>query len=407
MQDIQMTIEQAKKGDQSSFFALYNDTYPRNRYIALRYMKQESDADDVLQDAYIRIFNNLDKYTYNGERSFQSWTSKIVSNTALNHLRKNMPLLFSETEDEEGKSVVFDIEDERIDSQPELSYEKQEVSAIVNNLLEDLSEEQRIVVMMYYFQEFSVKEIASICACSENTVKSRLNYARKNIEKKASDLRKKGILTSAFSLSVLAILLRDDYASAAVSSGSKSGFGALWKNFSQGLPSMYSGSAFSSALSSGIGTSTVTGGTRFFTSKLIITIVCSAILGAGVITGVFLMSGAFSSGDRGGSDSTPSMIQDETPLPTITPESIISPDSYGFGDEQGVSTASPTADEMSTQVPASEDEETPKPENTKKPKKTPKPTEKPQQTPKPTKKPTTKPTEEPVEWDDDFTDWDD
>lgn len=386
MENIQSTIDKAKKGDQSSFFALYSDTYPRNRYIALKYMKQEHDADDVLQDAYIKIFKNLDMFTYTGEGSFQSWTSKVVSNTALNYLRKKNPLLFSETEDEDGNDVASFLEDESIDNQPELSYDRKETSMIVSELLNELSEEQRIVVMMYYFQELPVKEIASNCACNENTVKSRLNYARKNLEKKASELRKKGILTSAFTMAGLAFLLRNDFASAAVGEGINRLFGVIW--------GVFSGSAATSA--AGIGTATAVHAAKFLTGKTIAIICCSAVLGGGAVLGV-LFAGGFFSNDGGGNDIVPPVTSQEpyiTATPTDTHEASPAPV------PESTSTPSPTVTPDETPTPE------PTPERTKKPKKT----ESPETTPKPTKKPTPRPTPEPdddpVEWDDD-ADWDD
>ena len=393
MYSIQSEIERAKKGEQSSFYALYSDTYPKNRYIALKYMKQESDADDVLQDAYIKIFRNLDKFSYNGERSFQSWTSKIVSNTALNHLRRKNPVLFSETEDEDGNSVILNIEDDRAESQPELSYEKSEVSEIVSELLNDLSEEQRIVVMMYYYQEYSVKEIASECSCNENTVKSRLNYARKKLETKATDLKKKGILTSAFTMAALYILLREDSAKAATKSNLDRGFGALCKELSA--------SGVSKTI--GVGETAVSGTGHFFTAKTVATIAISAVVGAGIVTGVLFAGGFFSHGQDKGDDVNNSVpMASSTPSHTVTPTPMV------------IDTPEPPAEStLATPdvTPEATPEETPIPEKTKKPKKTPKPTKKPEPTPRRTKKPEDTP--EPVDWDDspdwddDFTEWED
>ena len=70
--------------------------------------------------------------------------------------------------------------------------DKSETSRLVNEILDTLSEEQKICALMYYGQELSVKEIATSLDVSENTVKSRLNYARKNIKEKVLELEKKG-----------------------------------------------------------------------------------------------------------------------------------------------------------------------------------------------------------------------
>lgn len=83
-------------------------------------------------------------------------------------------------------------QDDRIDSQPELSLDKSETERLVKEMIDTLSDEQRICIMMYYVEEMSVKEMAETLGVSENTVKSRLNYGRKNIKEKVLALEKKG-----------------------------------------------------------------------------------------------------------------------------------------------------------------------------------------------------------------------
>ena len=207
-------VDRAKNGDESAFHLLYERTNKRNYYVALKMVKTDADAQDVLQDAYIRIYQNLDKFQYQGEGSFDSWTSKIVSNTALNHLRKKQMVLFSDIEADQEGDFSLEIEDEDMSRQPELAYDKKETSQIVQDLLGTLSDEQRVCAMMFYFQEESVKDIASEIGCSENTIKSRLNYARKNMMAKAEELKKKGILTGVLSLAGLIAILRSKEAMA-------------------------------------------------------------------------------------------------------------------------------------------------------------------------------------------------
>lgn len=64
--------------------------------------------------------------------------------------------------------------------QPELSYIKEETKELVHYLLDGLSDEQRMSILMFHIENASVSEIAQAMDCSENTVKSRLNYGRKN-----------------------------------------------------------------------------------------------------------------------------------------------------------------------------------------------------------------------------------
>ncbi len=201
-------VRRAMQWDQAAFTALYEATYYRVRYVALKYMKNETAADDVTQEAYIRIWNYLP--SLGNPESFVPWCSRIVANTALNELRKTQPMLFSDmgAEGEDGSELGYDVEDTYLPNQPELQFTQQEESEIIRSMIDSLSDEQRICILMYYIEGLSVNEIAETLGCSAGTVKSRLNYGRQNIKAKAEELQKKGYNFSGISgLAVLLFLL--------------------------------------------------------------------------------------------------------------------------------------------------------------------------------------------------------
>ncbi|MDE5966433.1 MAG: RNA polymerase sigma factor [Lachnospiraceae bacterium] len=208
-----MTYEQAvklaKKKEEAGYRFLYESTYWDKYYIALKYMKNEEDALDVLQDAYMKAFDKLDTL-YEGEK-FPAWLGMIVANTAKNALAKKKLVLFSEmyTENEGGDAPEYQIEDENIENQPELSYTKEETRELVQQLIDSLSEEQRLCILMFHIEDMSIREIAEALDCPENTVKSRLNYGRKNLKTKAEELEKQGYkLYGVAPLPLLLYLLR-------------------------------------------------------------------------------------------------------------------------------------------------------------------------------------------------------
>ena len=136
----------------------------------------------------------------------------IVANTAKNMLAKKRPLLFSDLAvDDEGEAFEYQIEDDDLEVQPELSYTRQETKELVHELIDSLSEEQRLCILMFHIEGISISEIARTMDCSENTVKSRLNYGRKNLRMKAEDLQKKGYkLYSVAPLPLFLMLLRSE-----------------------------------------------------------------------------------------------------------------------------------------------------------------------------------------------------
>ncbi len=239
--DINLVIR-AMQGDEAAFREIYNITYQNKFYIAKKYMKNDAAAEDVLQDAYIKIWVNLP--SLDKPESFQSWSSKIVANTALNELRKNQPLLFSEMagEGDDGSELAFEVEDNYVPNQPELSFTEQEEQNIVREMIDSLSDDQRMCIMMYYMEELGVREIAETLGCSEGTVKSRLNYGRKNIKLKAEELQKKGYNFKGISaLALLLLLLKREAAKAgaapvAVSSGAMPLAGNIAGGMYQGAP---------------------------------------------------------------------------------------------------------------------------------------------------------------------------
>ena len=206
--DYKEAVTLAKQGDERGYGFLYETTYKSKYYLALQYMKNEEAAQDVLQEAYIRAFTRLDMLTE--PEAFPGWLGRIVANTAKNMLVKKNPMLFSQMEtEEEGENFEYRIEDDSIESQPELSYTRQETQELVREMIDSLSEEQRMCILLFHIEGASIREIAATLGCSENTVKSRLNYGRQNLKKKAEELQKKGYkLYSVAPLPLFLYLLR-------------------------------------------------------------------------------------------------------------------------------------------------------------------------------------------------------
>ena len=135
----------------------------------------------------------------------------IAHNKTLNALRDRRVLYTASVVSVETENVL-NVEDNRIENMPEATIDQQETSRLVREILDVLPDEQRIVIGMFYYDQMSVSEIAEELECSENTVKSRLNYGRKKIQSKVLELEKNG--TKLYSLAPLPFfiwLLRNLY----------------------------------------------------------------------------------------------------------------------------------------------------------------------------------------------------
>lgn len=210
--DYTKAISQALAGTQIGFINLYKKTFQKNYFLALKYMENRSAAETVMQEAYIRAFSKLDTLEYPGK--FPNWFGKIVASIAKKSLKRNNPMLFSEIATDEAQEMFeYQTEDDEIGHMPEIAFTRKETIQLVYKLLDSLPEEQRMCILMYYTEGISIKQIAHIVGCSENTVKYHLRYGRDNIEAAGAELQKSGYhLYNTAPLPLLLYLLKREYA---------------------------------------------------------------------------------------------------------------------------------------------------------------------------------------------------
>lgn len=198
-------VEKAIKKDTKAIQQLFECTSQKGYYVALKYLKSKEDAQDILQDAYVSAFTKLDQLKDTGK--FDKWLYQIIANKSKNYLMKNKPLLFEEAQDDDKNAVQFEnkFREDRLEFQPKENMDYQELKDALKELIDELPEDQRMCLMMYYFEELSINEIAEALELNTNTIKSRLNYARNKVKTKIEDLKKKG--THLYSISPIPFML--------------------------------------------------------------------------------------------------------------------------------------------------------------------------------------------------------
>lgn len=180
-------VEAAQKGDNAAMNELFNAFYNDLYYFALKTVKDEELALDITQEAFVEIINTLGNLKE--PAAFVTWAKQITYHQCTRHFRKKRDVLVDE--DEDGGSIFDNVREESAEFIPDEALDKGDFKATVLAILDGLSEEQRSATMMYYFDEMSVRDIAEIQGVSENTVKSRLNYARKSIKQSVEEYEKK------------------------------------------------------------------------------------------------------------------------------------------------------------------------------------------------------------------------
>jgi len=163
-------IKLAKRGDEESFEALILSCKSKAYNLAFRYMGNEDDALDALQESFIKIFRHLSKF--NEESRFDTWVYRIVVNCCNDMLKKNKRDYHDE--------ITMDIVD--ASPGPAAQLEKKEESAYIIECLNRLGDEHKEILILRDVQEFAYDEIAEILDCSIGTVKSRISRARQKLK---------------------------------------------------------------------------------------------------------------------------------------------------------------------------------------------------------------------------------
>ncbi len=170
-------INKCVSGDNSARKRLY-EIYSRQMLaICYRYVGDKMIAEDILHDGFIKVFVSIRSFHYRGEGSFKAWITKIIVNTALEHLKKEeihrntLPL-----EEWNGADVMM--EEEEYERVP---------NSVLMNFITKLPEGFRTVFNMYTFEEMSHKEIGILLGINESTSRSQLSRAKAILTKQIKD----------------------------------------------------------------------------------------------------------------------------------------------------------------------------------------------------------------------------
>lgn len=154
-------VEKAKNGDSEAFYELMEQNKLKMYKTARAILKNEDDICDAIQEALISVYTNLNKL--NEAKYFSTWIIRILINKCYDIISKNKKI--------ENCVDISEIQDIK-------SYDEYEFDSIVNKVLNIIEEDLKVIVILYYYDVFSVKEISKVINIPEGTVKSRLSRAR-------------------------------------------------------------------------------------------------------------------------------------------------------------------------------------------------------------------------------------
>lgn len=182
--NISHLVEKIKKGDNKSFEKLYKLTEREVWFTCISFLKNETTAQDIMQETYITAFLKIQSLEKSSQ--IRSWLNRIAVNKCKNYLKGKGEI---QLDDEifENQAIV----DERISIPEEYISDKAKREIILSIMQEVLSDVQYQTVIMHYFNETTVDEIAEVFECSRGTVLSRLNYSRAKMKTAIEDYENK------------------------------------------------------------------------------------------------------------------------------------------------------------------------------------------------------------------------
>jgi RNA polymerase sigma-70 factor, ECF subfamily len=179
----QQIIEGCLAGKRKSFSLLYKKYASVMLGVCMRYCKSRGDAEDVMQDGFLKVFSQVHKFRNEG--SFEGWIKRIMINAAIDNYQSNLRLSFVQESGSLHDTENFADSGPDDDDLPEaLNLSKDRLMAMI----QELPDGYRMVFNLYAIEGFGHKDIAAMLGITESTSKTQLLKARKVLRKKIENI---------------------------------------------------------------------------------------------------------------------------------------------------------------------------------------------------------------------------
>jgi len=162
-------LERMREGDREAFSELVRRHQRQLFYLVWRYVKNDADAKDVVQAAFVKAWQNTD--SFRGDSSFRTWLYRIGVNLALNHVRDSGRWKMAELTEEHASQEMHGTQ----------RLVEQEAAQELRKAVETLPPKQRLVVELRVHEGLSFREVAEIASCSEDAAKANFHHAIKRL----------------------------------------------------------------------------------------------------------------------------------------------------------------------------------------------------------------------------------
>jgi len=168
----QEIIDQCKEGDQKAQFRLYKLYYKPMYSVCMRLINQADEAEDVMQEAFLNAFRNID--TYRGEVSFGAWLKRIVINRSLDHLKKKK-LKLEEINDKTTQIADYQMEMKEVNVE------------VIKNAIQQLPDGYRVVLSLFLIEGYDHEEISQILGITNSNSRTQFLRAKNKLRELLKD----------------------------------------------------------------------------------------------------------------------------------------------------------------------------------------------------------------------------
>jgi RNA polymerase sigma-70 factor, ECF subfamily len=179
-------VARAMRRDEAAVRAILQANNRRLFRIARGILRSDSEAEDVVQETYVRALTHLDGFR--GDSSLSTWLSRIAMNEAMGRLRGRRPSLELNVLQEKAEAEIIQFPGASVPTDPEKSMAQSEIQQVVEHAIDELPEPFRLVFITRVIEEMNVEETADLLGIRPETVKTRLHRARamlrENVEKR-------------------------------------------------------------------------------------------------------------------------------------------------------------------------------------------------------------------------------
>ena len=195
-------VHSALMGDKTAYETLYNLTKDTLFFAILNITKNEQEAISIIKESYTNAFENLT--SLEKPEIFDVWLNRIASYSAYISITEKNPDAFNNVAEK------FEWNDEdNFDQLPQETIDDKDTRNVVKGIIENLPDDQRLLIIMHYYQEMSLSAIVSTLDLPENTVMCILSYARDGIKKEIAKAESEGRLMRSVSLGAVPFTLME------------------------------------------------------------------------------------------------------------------------------------------------------------------------------------------------------